>query len=82
MESKPWTDISLDMMVRLPVSEGKDSILVVVCRFTKMASLVPIKSNITAKNLAKVFIDNILRHHGVPKTVISDRDSKFVSKFW
>ena len=82
MDSKPWTDISLDLIGPLTVLSGYNAILVVVDIFSKMMVTVPTTMNITAKGLATLFIDRVLCAHGVPQTIISDRDPRFMSAFW
>lgn len=80
--SQPWKSISMDFITDLPRSQGYDSILVVVDRFTKMAHFIPCKKSITAVETAKLVLSNIVRLHGVPDEIISDRGPQFASKFW
>jgi hypothetical protein len=56
--------------------------MVVVCRLIKMAHFIPTSSDIKDQEAVDVFYDWILRLHGVPKTIVSDRDPKFISTFW
>ena len=80
---KKWTSVSMDFIVQLPkTAAGRDAIVVFVDRLTKMAHFVAINTTITAIELADVFVDNVVRLHGVPTSIISDRDSKFTSAFW
>lgn len=72
----------MDFIVGLPVSNGHDSIWVVVDRFTKMAQFVPCNDTITAEGLASLFITHIFRLHGLPQDTVSDRGVLFTSKFW
>lgn len=78
----PWKSISMDFIDQLPKSAGFDSILVVIDRRTKMGIFEPCKTNITAPELAKLFIRAVVSKHGLPDFVVSDRGNKFVSKFW
>ena len=79
----PWEVISMDFMVALPTtSEGWDAMFVVVDTLTKMAHFIPTKTTPTAKDTAHLFFDHIFRYHGLPKKIISVRDSKFLSHFW
>ena len=78
-----WESVSLDFVTALPrVRGGFDSILVVVDRLTKVAHFIPVKSTATAVDIARVFVREIFRLHGMPKILVSDRDVKFTSHFW
>jgi hypothetical protein len=77
-----WQDISMDFTEGLPMSEGFNVILVIVDRFTKYAHFVPIRHPFSAKTIAKVVFDNVVKLHGLPKTIVSDRDKVFTSTFW
>ena len=73
----------MDFIVGLPRSnKGMDSIWVIVDRLTKSAHFLPIKTIYNADKLATIYIDEIVRLHGVPVSIVSDRDSKFTSRFW
>lgn len=76
-----WQDISLDFVEGLPKSEGYDVILVVVDRFPKYAHF-PLKHPYTALTVAKALYDGVIKLHGLPKTMVSDRDKVFTSKIW
>jgi hypothetical protein len=77
-----WQDLSMDFIEGLPKSEGYSVILVVVDRLTKIAHFIPVKHPYTTVSIAKVFLDNIVKLHGLPKTIVTDRDTIFVSHFW
>ena len=80
--SAPWTEISMDFIVGLPPSVGHMTIFVVVDRLMKVAHFCPLKSGFTAKVVATAFFDSIVKLHGFPQGIVSDRDPLFVSNFW
>ena len=84
MSNRPWDDISLDLIVSLPKSQDCDAIFVVVDRFSKMVECIPTTTDVTAEQLADLFVQYVVCRggHGVPKTIISDRDPRFLSEFW
>jgi transposase InsO family protein len=61
---------------------GNDSIWMIVDRLTKVAHFIPVRTTYGEDKLAKLYIDNILKLHGVPKSIVSDRRAQFVSMFW
>ncbi|CAI7843464.1 unnamed protein product, partial [Closterium sp. NIES-54] len=80
---QPWQVISLDFITGLPSTpRGHDSILVVIDKFSKMGHFIPTNATATAEAIARLFFDRIITIHGIPATLISDRDPKFTSKFW
>lgn len=77
----------MDFVMGLPVStnlkgETYDSILVIVNWLTKMVHYEPVKITSDAPGLAEVIIDVVVKHHGLPDSIVSDRGSIFTSKFW
>ncbi|PNY03372.1 hypothetical protein L195_g026699 [Trifolium pratense] len=77
-----WSEISMDFITNLPKSNGYEAILVVVDRLSKYSHFVPLKHPFTARSIASIFVKEIVRLHGVPKSILSDRDPLFVSIFW
>ena len=78
----PWKSVSMDFIVKLPLSHGFDSILVVVDRFSKMAHFIACNEAMSSLGLALLYFNNIFKLHGLPHEIISDRGPVFVSKFW
>jgi hypothetical protein len=75
-----WTDISYNLITDLPVSEGCDSIQMVVNQLTKLAHFVPCSKTLKAKDLARLMLDNVWKLHGTPKKIVSDRGLVFISQ--
>lgn len=76
------SDIAMDFVEGFPKVGGKTVILTVVDRFSKYAHFVPFSHPYTASSVAKAFFENIVRHHGIPCSIVSDRDPIFTSTFW
>lgn len=78
LPGRPWASVSMDYIVALPKTlTGYDSILVMVDRLTKMVHFAPTTVNATAKDTADLFVHNVVRLHGLPTSMVSDRDSRF-----
>ena len=78
-----WERVSMDLITHLPKTKnGYDSVLVIVDYLTKMIVTRPTYGTATAVDIAKLFVDSVVRVHGLPRTIVSDRDSKFTSHFW
>ncbi|KAE9034995.1 hypothetical protein PR003_g8297 [Phytophthora rubi] len=66
----------------LPDAEGRTGVLVFVDRFTKMVHLIPVSDTVTAAETAAHFIDCVFRRHGLPESIVPDRDLQLTSAFW
>jgi hypothetical protein len=70
--SEPWKEITADLIIELPPSQGFNAILVVVNHFMKQAHFILTTSNLSAEGAAKLFRDNIWKDHGWPQKIITD----------
>lgn len=78
-----WDEIGMDFVVGLPrTQKGHDSIWVIVDRLTKSAHFIPVRTNYGGEKLAKLYVENIVKLHGVPSRIVSDRGTQFTSRFW
>lgn len=80
--ARPWEDLSLNFIGGLPSFRGFSIILVVVDRFSKGVHLGMLHSNHTASTVAHLFLDIVVKIHGMPHSLVFDRDPLFLSKFW
>jgi hypothetical protein len=76
---RPWEHVTADMVVKLPPSNGSDSILVVVDRFSKQAHFIPTTEELSSVGQAKLYLENVWKLHGLPQSIISDRGPTFAS---
>ncbi|GJT46306.1 reverse transcriptase domain-containing protein [Tanacetum coccineum] len=78
-----WEGIAMDFVTKLPrTSSGHDTIWVIVDRLTKSAHFLPMREDYKMERLARLYLNEIVARHGVPISIISDRDSRFTSRFW
>lgn len=85
--TKPWDSIGMDFVGPFPEVKADDGrkfnyLWVIICRMTSMVHLVPTHTTMTAKQLSGIYMWEIARLHGLPSSIVSDRDSKFTSKWW
>jgi hypothetical protein len=75
--------VTMDFIIKLPkTTKHHDSILVVVDKLTKVAHFILVKITHKKNNIVDIYMREIVRLHGIPKTIVFDRDPKFTSKFW
>ncbi|GBE77187.1 Transposon Ty3-G Gag-Pol polyprotein [Sparassis crispa] len=77
-----WNSIAMDFVSPFPRLKGYDYLWVVIYRLTSMVHLVPVNTTSMASDIAELYVQEIVRLHGMPESIVSDRDSKFTSKFW
>ena len=80
--NRPWSHIALDFVTGLPPSQGKTTIMTVVDRFSKAAHFVPLPKLPSALETAKHLVDQVIRVHGLPLDIVSDRGPQFISQVW
>ena len=72
----------MDFMGPFPECMGYDYLLVVICRLTSLVHLIPTNTSAKATDITWLFLKDIVRIHGLPETIVSNQDPKFMSKFW
>nr|GFC03054.1 putative reverse transcriptase domain, ribonuclease H-like domain, aspartic peptidase domain protein [Tanacetum cinerariifolium] len=78
-----WDNITMDFITKLPKSlQGFDTIWVIMHRLTKSAHFLPIRENDPLDKLARLYLNRIVTRHGIPISIICDRDRRFTSNFW
>lgn len=76
-----WEDIAIDVIEGLPPSHGKSTVLVAVDQLSKYAHFIAISHPYTAVGIARIFFDQVFRLHGMPRSIVCDRDPTFTSMF-
>jgi hypothetical protein len=78
-----WEVITIEFITKLPKKTRQhDSIMVVVDKLTKDAHFVPVNTNHTSANIEEIYMKEIDRLHGIPRIIVSNRDTKFTSNLW
>ena len=78
-----WEDITMDFITKLPrTARGVVAIMVILDRLMESAHFIPISESIPAENLVDIYVQEVVARHGVPVSVVSDRDVHFTSRFW
>ena len=80
--TRPWSSIGMDFVGPFPLDSGYDYLWVVLCRLTSLVHLIPISIKTTTAELAWIYLREVVRLHGMPDTIVSDRDAKFTARFW
>lgn len=80
--TRVWEDISMDFIEALPLAHGKSVIMVVVDRLSKYARFMALSHPYSAASVGQLFLTNVYKLHGMPKSIVSDRDPVFTSIFW
>ena len=82
MVERPWDNVTMDFIIRLPKLEDNGSIIVVVDRFSKYATFIAAPTDCTAEETTRLFLKHVVKYWGLPKFIISDRNPRFTGKFW
>jgi len=79
---KPFEVVTMDLITNLPESQKFNAIFVIVCKLTKYAFFIPCTTKLSEQQTAKLFFDNLVCHVGLPKQIISNRDTRWHNEFW
>jgi hypothetical protein len=81
--TRRWEQVSMDLITQLPMTDqGHDAIVVWVDKLSKMVHYTATTTTVTAPELAQLMYREVVRHHGIPSSIVSDRDPRFTSHFW
>jgi len=80
--ARPWDVIGIDFVTDLPVSAGYDAFLTVTDHFSRMVHVIPTTKTVTASESADLLVRHVVRLHGLPLAIVSDRDPRFTSELW
>ena len=80
MPAIPWTEASLDFLTSLPALDGKSTILVVICYFSKMLIFIPLGEMTDVESVVAAFFTHVVHVHDLPKRLLSDDDPRFVGE--
>ncbi len=80
LPNMPWIEVTTDFTTDLPLSRGFDTILVVVDRFSKEVEFIPCNKTVTALDTARLYLHNVWKNHGLPRSIVSDRGPQFASQ--
>ena len=79
---RPWHSISMDFVEGLPISSKQNVILFIVDRFTKYMHFIPLSHPYTASKVVALFLQHVFKLHGLPSSIVSDKETVFTSLFW
>jgi len=80
--TQPWQSIGMDFIGPFPEIDGYNYLWVVICHMINMVHLILVNTKTTASQLSWIYLKEVVRLHGLPNSIVSDRDSKFTSKWW
>jgi hypothetical protein len=79
---RPWEWVGMDFIRLFPEVDDYNYLWVVICRMSSMVHLIPVNTRMTASQLSVIYMHEVVCLHGLPSSIVSDRDPKFTSKWW